>query len=111
MMTVLTVRSIARLRSDVSRRYSDSGVVTRMCGGVRSIAARSDWVVSPVRTGAGRRGGAGGVAVARSAPPPDRGDPGGVESSCFRDSANAPARFRKVLVNVCAQRFERGDIK
>ena len=36
--------------------YSDSGVVTRMCGGVRSIAARSDEVVSPVRTAAVMRG-------------------------------------------------------
>jgi len=45
-----TVRSIRRLRSAVSSRYSDSGVVTRMCGGVRRIRARSDEVVSPVRT-------------------------------------------------------------
>ena len=51
-MTVLTVRSICRLRSEVSSRYSDSGVVTRMCGGVRMIAARSEDVVSPVRTAA-----------------------------------------------------------
>ena len=51
-MTVRTVRSISRLRSAVSSRYSDSGVVTRMCGGVRSIAARSDCGVSPVRTAA-----------------------------------------------------------
>ena len=55
-MTVRTVRSMCRLRSDVSSRYSDSGVVTRMCGGVRSIAARSDAVVSPVRTAAVIRG-------------------------------------------------------
>ena len=55
-MTVRAVRSICRLRSAVSSRYSDSGVVTRMCGGVRSIAARSDDVVSPVRTAAVMRG-------------------------------------------------------
>jgi hypothetical protein len=55
-MTVRTVRSILRLRSDVTSRYSDSGVVTRMCGGVRSIAARSACVVSPVRTAAVIRG-------------------------------------------------------
>ena len=30
--------------------YSDSGVVTRMCGGFFSMAARSDASVSPVRT-------------------------------------------------------------
>ena len=33
-ITVRTVRSISRLRSEVRIRYSDSGVVTRMCGGV-----------------------------------------------------------------------------
>ena len=49
-ITVRTVRSIARLRSAVRSRYSDSGVVTRMCGGVRSIAARRELGVSPVRT-------------------------------------------------------------
>ena len=51
-MTVRTVRSIRRLRSEVRRRYSDSGVVTRMCGGTFSIAVRSAGVVSPVRTAA-----------------------------------------------------------
>ena len=35
---------------EVSMRYSDSGVVMRMSGGVRSIAARSRCGVSPVRT-------------------------------------------------------------
>ena len=30
--------------------YSDSGVVTRMCGGRRRMLARSCWGVSPVRT-------------------------------------------------------------
>ena len=38
--------------------YSDSGVVTRMCGGVRTIAARSLCVVSPVLTAAVIRGAA-----------------------------------------------------
>ena len=55
-ITVRTVRSRSRLRSAVSSRYNDSGVVTRMCGGVRSIAARSDAGVSPVRTAAVMRG-------------------------------------------------------
>ena len=36
-------------RGEVSIRYSDSGVVIRMSGGLRSIAARSRWGVSPVR--------------------------------------------------------------
>ncbi len=51
-MTVRTVRSICRLRSEVRSRYSDSGVVTRMWGGVRSIDTRSRVEVSPVRTAA-----------------------------------------------------------
>ena len=55
-ITVRTVRSIARLRSAVRSRYRDSGVVTRMCGGVRNIAARSVCGVSPVRTAAVSRG-------------------------------------------------------
>ena len=64
-ITVRTVRSISRLRSAVSSRYSDSGVVTRMCGGVRSIAARSAAVVSPVRTAAVMAGGRSPAASAR----------------------------------------------
>ncbi len=68
-MTVRTVRSIARLRSAVSSRYSDSGVVTRMCGGVRTIRARSDEVVSPVRTAAVMRGASMPSALAASTMP------------------------------------------
>src|SRR4029453_17005551 len=89
-MTVRTVRSISRLRSAVSSRYSDSGVVTRMCGGVRSIAARSDEVVSPVRTAAVIRGGS---------------DP-----ARFREPDNAAAWLREVLMDICAQRLERRDV-
>ncbi len=55
-ITVRTVRSISRLRAAVSSRYSDSGVVTRMCGGRFSIAARSEAGVSPVRTAEVMRG-------------------------------------------------------
>ena len=49
-MTVRTVRSISRDRSAVSRMNSDSGVVTRMCGGCLRIRCRSAAGVSPVRT-------------------------------------------------------------
>ena len=42
--------SISRDLSAVSRMKSDSGVVTRMCGGFLSICWRSDAGVSPVRT-------------------------------------------------------------
>ncbi len=49
-ITVRAARSIARLRSAVSRRNSDSGVVIRKSGGRFSIAARSAAAVSPVRT-------------------------------------------------------------
>ena len=48
-ITVSTVASIARA-AEVSIRKSDSGVVIRMSGGVRTIAARSFCGVSPVRT-------------------------------------------------------------
>src|SRR6267378_3029812 len=51
-MTTLAVLSISRERSAVRSRYSDSGVVTRMWGGVRSIAARSACGVSPLLTAA-----------------------------------------------------------
>ena len=44
------MRSVSRAFGDVSSRYSDSGVVIRTSGGRRSIACRSDWAVSPVRT-------------------------------------------------------------
>src|SRR3954467_11779390 len=47
---------------EVSIRYSDSGVVIRMSGGVRSIAARSFCGVSPVR-----------IATLMSPPMPRRG--------------------------------------
>ena len=56
MITQRAVRSIALLRSAVSSRYSDSGVVMTKLGGLRSIAARADCVVSPDRT-ATRSGG------------------------------------------------------
>ena len=48
-MSVSTLRSSSRA-CDVSMRKSDSGVVMRMSGGCRSIAARSFCGVSPVRT-------------------------------------------------------------
>ena len=62
-----------------------------MCGGVRSIAARSDGGVSPVRTAAVIRG-----AVEAELPPPSAPD--------------AAARLREVLVDVGAQRLERRDV-
>jgi hypothetical protein len=55
-MTVLTVLSMSRLRCAVSIRYKDSGVVTSMCGGFRSMAARSEVGVSPERIAAVIRG-------------------------------------------------------
>ena len=48
--TVRTVDSIALPRAVVSRMYSDSGVVMKMWGGLRSIRWRSAPGVSPVRT-------------------------------------------------------------
>ena len=48
-MTASTSVKSSRARL-VSIRYSDSGVVMRMSGGLRRIAARSFWGVSPVRS-------------------------------------------------------------
>ncbi len=47
---VVGVFKISRLLAAVNRMYSDSGVVTRMCGGRASMARRSWASVSPVRT-------------------------------------------------------------
>ena len=49
-ITLRTLFSIARPDSEVSRMKSDSGVVTRMCGGVLRMRLRSKAEVSPVRT-------------------------------------------------------------
>jgi hypothetical protein len=49
-MIVVTLLNSSRDRAAVSRMYSDSGVVTSTCGGVRSMRARSAGVVSPVLT-------------------------------------------------------------
>ena len=65
-MTVRVRQSALRLRSAVSRMKSDSGVVTRMCGGRRTIRSRSQAEVSPVRT-AVRMPGAGNPRSAASA--------------------------------------------
>ena len=51
-ITVRTPRQGARLRSAVSRMNSDSGVVTRMCGGLRRHPLPLGAGVSPVRTAA-----------------------------------------------------------
>ena len=48
-MTVSIPRRVSRA-CEVRRRKSDSGVVMRMSGGVRSIRRRSSAGVSPVRT-------------------------------------------------------------
>ena len=41
---------MSRPDCEPSKMYSDSGVVTTMCGALRRMPARSDCVVSPVRT-------------------------------------------------------------
>ena len=65
-MTVRTSASQRRLDSAVSRMKSDSGVVTRMCGGRRPVCAPLVRGVSPVRT-AVRISGAGSPAAAAAA--------------------------------------------
>ena len=49
-ITVRTPDNIPRPLVLVRSRYSDSGVVTRMCGGRRAMAVRRPLGVSPVRT-------------------------------------------------------------
>ena len=49
-ITVRIVRRFGRMRLLCSNRYSDSGVVIRMCGGWRIMRARSACGVSPDRT-------------------------------------------------------------
>jgi len=49
-MTYFTVPSAFRNLSVARMMNSDSGVVMKICGGFRAIAARSFVVVSPVRT-------------------------------------------------------------
>ena len=49
MITVCTLRSVSRAR-EVSIRYSDSGVVIRMSGGLPASLRRSSAAVSPVLT-------------------------------------------------------------
>ena len=49
-IAVRTVDSMRRPLSEVSSTYSDSGVVTRTCGGALTIRWRSACAVSPVRT-------------------------------------------------------------
>jgi len=66
-MIVRTFRSIARLRSAVTIRYSDSGVVMRKSGGRFSMAARSAAAVSPVRTATRMSGAASPIEAATAA--------------------------------------------
>ena len=49
-MTVRTVDNIRRPDTEPSSTYSDSGVVTSTCGGLRRLCCRSFRGVSPVRT-------------------------------------------------------------
>jgi hypothetical protein len=49
-ITARSALNMPRPRTLVSMMCSDSGVVIRMCGVLRSIRARADGGVSPVRT-------------------------------------------------------------
>ena len=91
-ITVAAGASIARVRSAVTSRYSDSGVVIRKSGGRFSIAARSAAAVSPVRT-ATRMSGAGRPIAPR---PSWRSPPAGARGSarCRRPAPSAATRTR-----------------
>ena len=86
-MIVVTVVSAARLRCDVTSRYSDSGVVTRKFGGRLIIAARMDAGVSPVRTSA------------RSL--------GSVDAHLLADRRDLRKRRLEVLMHVDRERLQR----
>ena len=89
-MTVRVVASISRPDCEPSRMYSDSGVVTTMCGGLRRICARSYCGVSPVRTH---------VRISTS------------RIVCSRSSlANAGERRFEVAIDVVRQRLQRRDV-
>ena len=76
-------------RSEVSRMYSDSGVVTTMCGGVRRMPARSLCGVSPVRTTAR-------IATSGSpAPRVLRGCPRAAPRDCAECRSTAPSAARR----------------
>ena len=85
----LDVAKSARDFSAVSKMYSDSGVVTSTCGGLRSMRARSTGVVSPVRVA---------VRIGASARP-----------RSGRREQLAERRL-EVLANVVGQRLERRDV-
>ncbi len=76
-ITLRTPDSIARPDSEPSSTYSDSGVVTRMCGARLRKAARSACGVSPVRTA---------VRISTSGKP--------CAASWSRMPANGASRFR-----------------
>ena len=90
-ITVRSPPSAARPLALVSRMYSDSGVVTRMCGGRFASFARSLAGVSPVRT-ATRISGNGS---------PRRG----------RVARELGERRLEVAVDVVRQRLERRDVE
>ena len=89
-ITVCVVASVLRPDSLVSRMYSDSGVVTRICGGLRRIRSRSACGVSPVRTS---------VRISTSGKP-----------SAAELLTDAAQRLVEILLDVVGQRFERRDI-
>ena len=90
-ITLRTLFSIARPDSEVSRMKSDSGVVTRMCGGVLRMRLRSKAEVSPVRT-ASRIG---------------------TSSTPMLEElvADAGERLLEVLLDVVRERLQRRDVE
>ena len=90
-ITARAALNIPRPRMLVSRMFSDSGVVIRMCGALRSIRARADAGVSPVRT------------------------PIRISGNClpFRLEARAQLgqRLLEIALHVVAERLERRDVE
>ena len=90
-MTLRTLFSIVRPDSEVSRMKSDSGVVTRMCGGVLRIRLRSNAEVSPVRTAS---------RIGTSSTP-----------MLQELVADAGERLLEVLLDVVRERLQRRDVE
>jgi hypothetical protein len=95
-ITLRTVDSIRRPDAEPSSTYSDSGVVTRMCGGRRRLCWRSRCGVSPVRT-AVRMSTSGSPSAASSRGCPRAAPPGSGGCRWRAPSAarRRPPRFRR----------------
>ena len=90
-ITARTPLNIPRPRVLVSMMCSDSGVVIRMCGDLRSMRARADAGVSPVRT------------ATRIS--------GNVSPAAVEAIAQLVQRLLEIALDVVVEGFERRDVE